>query len=340
MFSCQAKTSATHLSFSFGTGRLGHCTWYVLLPAPLSLFESLSTLLTPTINHQHITGTGLHSWAFLTSQFLLLAHAGEGADDPQFLVIDLESPQPSISLLLSEVKYLCAFHYPPLRDDLTVLDVLIRSDPAPNWRPSPALAVPFSVSRADRLFVVTLWLIEYDDETNMFSLVPASTFLRAIGSLAPGETGRHFAWAEWGPRGSRFIAAPSTYTSTEVWYGAMFATVEQELDPQTGRFCKSVVVRDFNQLAVRKAIAGAGEKESSDGLGNSSGLEEGGSMRVVADAAVFEPTGVFEEEVTTALPYVERIFVPTEEDGEFNSVLLAEDAMVLVTGVSVNRFLG
>ena len=291
-------------------------------------------------NHQYITGAGLHSWAFLSSRFLLLAYGGEGADDPQFLVIDLESPQPSTSLPLSEVKYLCAFHYPRLRNDLTVLDMLIRSDPAPNWRPAPTLAVPFSVSRADRLFVVTLWLIEYDDETNMFSLVPASTFLRAIGSLAPGETGRHFAWAEWGPRGSRFIAAPSTYTSTEVWYGAMFATVEQELDPQTGRFCKSVVVRDFNQLAVRKAIAGAGEKESSDGLGNSSGLEEGGSMRVVADAAVFEPTGVFEEEVTTALPYVERIFVPTEEDGEFNSVLLAEDAMVLVTGVSVNRFLG
>ena len=111
------------------------------------------------------------------------------------------------------------------------------------------------------------------------------------------------------------------------------------MDGQTGVFRKSVVVRDFDHLAVWKAAARTGEKNSSDGLGDSPGLEER-DMPVMADATLFEPTGMFEEEVTTALPYVERIFVPTEEDGEFNAVLLAEDAMVLVTGVSVNRFLG
>ena len=63
-----------------------------------------------------------------------------------------------------------------------------------NWHPSPALAVPFSVSCADSLFVVTLCLIKCDGEINACLLVPVSImFLRAIDSLAPAETGRHFA---------------------------------------------------------------------------------------------------------------------------------------------------
>ena len=110
------------------------------------------------------------------------------------------------------------------------------------------------------------------------------------------------------------------------------------MDGQTGVFRKSVVVRDFDHLAVWKAAARTGEKNSSDGLGDSPGLEER-DMPVMADATLFEPTGMFEEEVTTALPYVERIFVPME-DGEFNAVLLGEDAMMLVAGVSADRLLG
>ncbi|PIL26136.1 hypothetical protein GSI_11891 [Ganoderma sinense ZZ0214-1] len=288
--------------------------------------------------HLHIVGIGLHSWAFLTSRLLILAHSSE--EDPRLLVVDLDSPQPSTPTMLSELDFLCAFCYPPFRDEVSVLDMLVRSNPAPTWRPSPALAVPFSVSPADRLFVVTFWLIEYDEEAVMLSLVPASTLLRAIATLAPGEMEtarkRVFAWAEWGPRGSRLVEAPSSYTSTEVCYvyGTRFAHVEKDWDEGAGRLRKFVVVRDFNQLAVRRAGAAGTSGGKGSALG-SSGVRMGDkeqSVRVV-DAKTLGPPGVFqEEEVTTALPYVERICVLASEDGEFNAVMLTEDAMVLVAG--------
>ncbi|KAI1790837.1 hypothetical protein LXA43DRAFT_1095058 [Ganoderma leucocontextum] len=285
----------------------------------------------------HITGPDLLSWAFLTSRFLLITHGGSEFDEdnttirepgrPHFVVIDLESLPSSNPVTLSEVDCVCAFHYPPLEDNIEVLDVLIQCYPGPDWCPSPALSIPFSVSCEDRLFVITLWVIADDDEIGVLLLVPASTFLRALATLAPGETRRKFAWAEWGPRGSRLMREPRMDMSMEVRYvyGTTFVTAEADLDTRAQRLREFVVARDFNQLAIRRAVGGAGGKDSGD---------EWQDVRVVTDTTVFEPAGVFQEEVTTALPYIQRVIVPfqpTEEDGEFNAVMLAEDALVLMS---------
>ncbi len=284
------------------------------------------------IYHQHLIDPELNSWAFLAPYSLLIAHGGTALDAPHLVVIDLDSPQSSNSVALSDVNYVCAFHYPLLEGDVNVLDVLIRSDPGASWRPSPALGVPFSVSPEDRLFVITLWLAKYDEETLLLSLVPTSTFRRALATLVPGETRRQFEWAEWGPRGSRFMEAPSMYTTTDVRnaHGMAFVTVEHQLDVsvdgiQPARVRECVVVRDFNQLAIRRRAAGHSEP----------GAEEQ-DIRVVADATALAPADMFKEEVTTSLPYVERVFEPFHhmEDKIFNTPMLADDALVLVAGVS------
>ena len=248
---------------------------------------------------------------------------------PHLVVIDLQALQSSRPVSVTDVDSICTFHYPPLDENFNVLDMLIRSDPVAGSHPHPGVGIPFSVSREDCLFVITLWLSEYDEETVVLSLVPASTFLRAIATLVPGETPcREFEWEEWGPCGSRLMEAPSSYMTTETRYayGMAFATVDRDLDDESGRPRKFVVVRDFNQLAIRHGVGtAAGAKEEVQG------------GRVVAEASVFEPSRVFKREVITMLPYLEKIFVPSQsvtEDEDVDQVMLAEDALVLVTGVS------
>lgn len=109
---------------------------------------------------------------------------------PHLLVIDLEPPRPSKPTSVSELHVLCVFHHSPIDDNIRVIDMLIRSDPVANWGPNPALDVPFSASRKGHLFVVTLWLAKYDDETAVLSLMLALAFFPVLATLAPGETRR------------------------------------------------------------------------------------------------------------------------------------------------------
>ncbi|KAM5538775.1 hypothetical protein V8D89_007497 [Ganoderma adspersum] len=257
-----------------------------------------------------ITSCRLYSWAFLTSRLLLLAHGGEGSDALYFLVIDLDSPRPSnaATVALSEVDYLCTFRYPPLVEDVTVLDMIICSEPGPVRRPPPALPVPFSVSHEDRLFVVTLTCMRdaYFDAMDILSLVPASTFLCVINTLAPGETHCDFAWAEWGPRGSRLMLPLNMNSLADACcaYGMKFA--ETHSDIRGGRSRKLGVMRDFNQLAVRKvADSEAGMKDLAR---HREDLEEQGGVRVVEDTTVLKH-GVFQEEVTTAFQSPSRYLI-------------------------------
>ncbi len=149
----------------------------------------------------------------------------------------------------------------------------------------------------------------------LLSLVPASTLLGALASLEPesGGTPRELAWAEWGPRGSRLISAPPTHSP--VWvcyvYGTTFVASRRK---NAGRV---VNMLDFNQLAIRLA---------------QSGEDPEGAHDIVADPIVFKPAKVFKEEVMTALPYRLRSVAPGE--GHFEAVMVAEDALVLVSSVS------
>ena len=255
-------------------------------------------------------------------------------------------------MALSELDYTCAFHYPPFAENVVVHDMTIQPESGSNACSSPRHfgAIPFLVSSEHRLFLITIWVSVCHEEVVLRLLVPMSTFLQAVATLAPGETRRAFAWPEWGPCGSRLmrmpsIRAPILQGGCHV-YGTMFATIEVDIDARAqvadhdARMI--LVMRDFNQRAIRRRQrAGCVAGDRNPAGGNSEEQDPNG--RLVAGATAFEPADIFKEEVTTALPYVERRFMlPQEEEGEDaqpDALMLAEDALVLVMGVSDDRLL-
>ena len=87
----------------------------------------------------------------------------------------------------------------------------------------------------------------------------------------------------------------------------------------------TVTVRDFNQLAIRRHAVDPKLRGEED------------EARIVMDATVVEPAGVFKDPVTTSLPYTERVLVLVQEGQEsWDEVIPTEDALVLATGVSVD----
>ncbi|KAI9056374.1 hypothetical protein FKP32DRAFT_1639392 [Trametes sanguinea] len=291
----------------------------------------------------YITGSELSSFAFLTSQYILLTSLPTmeldnnnvfHGDDPRLFVIDLERMSDRHEIDFSDLDWMCAFHYPALGENFATISMSIRSDPAPNWTPNAAHKVPFHVARQDRLFVITLWVVQGNMHILPFiSLVPSWTFLDCIRTLSPGETQRIFDWHEWGPTGSRLIPAPPTHTS--VWvcyvYGLTFAlSIRQGTQ-------RGIVAFDFNQHAVRRVQAQE-ERERAE-MGPQAWATQQGSRRklVQADDRVFHPPSVFKDEVRTSLPYILRKtaqFAPEEGEGHFDAVMISEDSLILVSSVS------
>ncbi|KAI0631501.1 hypothetical protein C8Q77DRAFT_140759 [Trametes polyzona] len=293
----------------------------------------------------YLSGSDLSSFAFMTSRYVLLSSLPTmelddnqvfHGDDPRLLVIDLERMSDRHEIDFQDLDYLCAFHYPALADNFATISMSIRSDPAPNWRPAPALRVPFHVAREQRLFVITLWAVEGNMHILPFiSLVPSATFLRCIETLAPDETGRVFEWSEWGPEGSRLLAAPPTHPS--VWvcyvYGSTFAmSVRQGAQ-------RIILTFDFSPLGVRRARA-LEEAEAKAATAADPGQQPETSTEkvvvVVKDEALFNPAGIFKEGVHTSLPYVMRRTGPfsAEGEGHFDAVMISEDSLVMVASQS------
>ncbi|KAM5545949.1 hypothetical protein V8D89_000075 [Ganoderma adspersum] len=276
--------------------------------------------------HLHLTGPEMSSFAFLSPRYLLLAiqpaleldedDVIQGPNTPLLAVVDLESTTSSTPVEFSKISCTCAFHYPALSDTFIVVAMSLRSDPAPYWRPGPGLPVPFAVAPEDRLFVVTLWVMEGNVPLGVLSFVPASTLLNALASLEaePGDgdgVRREFAWAEWGPQGSRLMYLPGMQASA-VWvcyvYGTTYALTVNEAEG------KGVYTLDFNQLAIRRART------------------RGATGDIAVQPIVFQPARVFTEVVRTALPYRARKLASLPEgENRFEAVMVAEDALVLVS---------
>ncbi|RPD61706.1 hypothetical protein L226DRAFT_485162 [Lentinus tigrinus ALCF2SS1-7] len=282
----------------------------------------------------HLHGEFLPSFAFLTSQYILITTFPDEDPDEEgnfphtitsrILVVDVDAA-PEQPTQLSDLDYLCAFHYPTLSNNFTTIAMSLRSDPGPHWRPNPSLKVPFHISRTDRLFVITMWLTEGHAHVALLSLIPASTFLSAMASLAPGETRREFEWSEWGPRGSRFLVAPSRHTT--VWvcyvYGMTFVMVLRSGSQQV------IMTLDFNQLDIRRTLC-EDDPETETPTENA---------RLVTETTEFRRAGVFLDPVQTSLPYWLRKTRPlggegAEGEGHFEAVMLSEDSLIMVSSQS------
>ncbi|KAI0672339.1 hypothetical protein C8Q78DRAFT_1026481 [Trametes maxima] len=287
----------------------------------------------------HITSADMSSFAFLTARYMLLTSLPTleldendvfHGDVPRLLVIDLER-MPDHQVHFAELDYLCAFHYPVLADNFATISMSIRSDPAPKWRPSPALKVPFHVARQQRLFVITLWVVEGNMHIMPFiSLVPSTTLLACMERLPPGETCRVVEWSEWGPAGSRLIPAPSTHTS--VWvcyvYGMTFTMSVREGSKRT------ILALDFNQMNVRRAQAR--QREQGETVGEAEQSADDKNFLVLTEPRAFRPANMFEQEVTTSLPHIVRKTDQgsAEGEGHFDAVMVSEDSLVLVSSQS------
>lgn len=263
------------------------------------------------------------SFAFLTSRHVLLTLYPElELDlDAQLRVIDLETASGG-RVDVSDLDYLCAFHYPAFADEYNVIGMLIRSDPAPHWRPNPSLNIPFHISRVDRLLVITISITRRRSSVSLLSLVPSSTLLSLITSLSTRETRRSFAWTEWGPDGSRLIPAPPTHTG--VWvcyvYGMTLALVHHLHSRQ------HVFTFDFNPLTIRQARL------------NPNSVEELTRERLVTEENNPARSVHFKDEVCTRLPYWIRHSKvyggDAESEGHMNAAMISEDSLVIVSSVS------
>ncbi|RPD76057.1 hypothetical protein L226DRAFT_570267 [Lentinus tigrinus ALCF2SS1-7] len=287
----------------------------------------------------HVMGDNINSFVFLTPSYILLLanhhsiHIDSIAFTPCLIVLDLQqTPRPSEPIFLTELGYLCAFSYPVLDVESTIPSMTLRADLGPGCTHSPSVAVPFSVSRNDRLLVVTLEVLHRrPDMTTLLSFIPSSTLLSLIETLPPsGRRGHSFAWQEWGPAGSRFHSASSRFSTDGSCYdyvnGAAFA---QHFQIPSYHSRLIIELYDFNQLACRRMHSSVGKR---------AGAETDRSM-VVTEPTVLVGPGrhIFEQEVTTSCPYIRRQVVLFDQKNDFIALLLGEDSLILVSNKEISK---
>lgn len=187
-------------------------------------------------------GSTLTSFAFLTDTHVLIADLDltEEGSGPSLVALNFSKPK-SGAVHLESTEDASFFQFPPVScPDIT--DMHIRSDPAPGWRPSSDLQVPFYASR-DRLFVVTL-RVRHPIRDHVF-FVPTSTFLP---HLTEGSC-RHVPWDTWVPHGSRLLRHLSL-SSTWVCYVYGQRVIARS---DAGPIRDSLLLLDFDQKRCRHA---------------------------------------------------------------------------------------
>ena len=160
---------------------------------------------------------------------------------------------------------------------------------------TPVLGVPFSASSGHCVLLINLWVVvNHLEELILQTLVPASTFLHALGTLAPGEigailrrmSGARAGHSSWGPRGRR---GPRRCAMCTVRRSRLQRYLVEDTPDAESR--KVVTLRDFNQLAIRRrGVSEAGRLDFNPGSGDH---DEEQSVWVVADATALEATGLF-----------------------------------------------
>ncbi|KAI0717895.1 hypothetical protein C8T65DRAFT_571295 [Cerioporus squamosus] len=279
-----------------------------------------------------IIGENLYSFTFLSpSYILLLAYRRSGLNDgttrlgstdPCIMVLDLITvPYDDEPVPMTELKYLCAFTYPDLDQECAVVDMLLRADPGPDWLPSPSLGVPFSVSRDNRVLVVTIQVIHGVRSTtsNLLSFIPFATLLSAIKSMPPGQTRRVFAWETWGPEGSRLQIAPPRFDPFDMPCYVCGASFAMHVQPQASPSSLIIKLYDFNQLACRRALLSGVDRDA---------------LVTTGTKLTSRASSIFEEDVITRCPYLRRK-VEIDDTDEVNAVMLGEDSLIIVCMVGV-----
>jgi hypothetical protein len=252
------------------------------------------------------------TFTFLSSRFLLVGSVLDSEAiniEARLYVFDIS--QPSSERLDLGADYFCAFLWPKFDFWTSLLTFSIRADPSPVWQPNPEVQLPFSTAPGDRLFIMTVSLVNNGRIASFDMFVPAKTLLSHIEALPTEVRSHEIEWDKWGPIGTRLMQSLS-HPSPWVCYvfGTKFASLVEptHISPQT------LEIRDFNQLAMKRDAK-----------------VHGGISHHVHDTTVIRK--VFADEIHTSLPYrvVKRTLPPrSSPEPFFAAAMCSEDSLILV----------
>lgn len=253
------------------------------------------------------------TFAFLSNRFLLVGSLfGPEAINIQAHLYVFDMTQPSSEKFDLGANYFCAFLWPEFDFWTSPQTFSIRSDPSPAWQPNPEARLPFSTAPGDRLFIMTVSLVNNGRIASYDMFVPANTLLSHIEALPKQEVHSYeIKWDEWGPTGTRLMQSLS---QPSPWVCYVFGTKFVSLVEPTHTSPQTLEIRDFNQLAMKRDTK-----------------VQGGISHHVHDTTVIRE--VFANEIHTSLPYrvVKRTLTPcSSPEPFFAAVMCSEDSLLLV----------
>lgn len=262
--------------------------------------------------------------AFLSERYLMLGVVRFDTE-ASLVIVDFVA-EASEQRELDAVENAFTFHFPRLAENTFIPNMQIRSDPAPIWTPDPKLAVPFFTARHNRLYVISLVLVNGNFLTILFYAL-GNTFLSLI-KQAGGQGNKQFSWDRWGPEGSRLIIPRRALSPTWVCYVYGTRCVSTRRQSRTKRVC----LYDFNQLALRWSKQQDARMSDINNAVEDDGLE--GCLVCVTAPTRFEAGEIFEEDVETRLGYRMGYWtVPGVTPGMSLEAMCSEDGLVLVVSV-------
>ncbi|KAG2072912.1 hypothetical protein BDR04DRAFT_372100 [Suillus decipiens] len=260
------------------------------------------------------------TFAFLTSSLMLVGtvknETNSKVAEPRLFVLDVSKPSTIKVTLTSD--YVCVFGFPSFDRTVSPVDIVIRSDPSPGWKPNPESHIPFSITRERQLFLITAQVEEKKKHVSYDLFAPANTLLSHVTALPPQTSRCVINWDTWGPTGTRFLKSlPHSQIWTGYVFGSKFILLVTSPRGATGQPSQTIQMWDFNHLAMKRAAALGFEKEH---------------VRRVNDATVVKDK-VFVKTIRTSLPYsiTTRTLPPrSPEEPAFTDVMCGEDTIFLI----------
>jgi len=247
------------------------------------------------------------SFTFISDELVLVSFVDDD-DDEQVSLRILAVPPGNYVSSAGDVEYLCEFRYPRLRASCNVNDVFITPALLTASAVPDIPAAPFAHSSTDVLFTVTFkYAIDSDVETVVL-LVPRSTILNQVSSIA-GSSQKYLEWESWGPAGSRMLKL----NPSDIWachsHGMKFI-----YSPDGGTFAR---LFDFNPYASRKDV-------------NTASCPHLPWKAMSMATKIRRRRGPFDTDVVTSLPGREASIPLTPNNNGWESTMITEDHIVMV----------
>ena len=205
-----------------------------------------------------------------------------------------------------DVEYLCELRYPRLRT--FVDDTFITSAPLTTSAAPIIPVAPFAHSSTDVLFTVILKYTVDSGAGAVILLVPRSTILNHISSVAASSQ-KYLEWESWGPKGSRMLKMDLS----DVWachsYGMKFV-----YSPDGGTFTRAF---DLNPYSARKDV-------------NSARCPHLSWKALPIETKIGRRRNPFDIDVVTSFPGREASIQLIPNNHGWESTMITEDHIVMV----------